>query len=74
MSQRLFAVRSSHGRKGQQMARYFMSGTPLASFEREMMTPPGFGCRRVREEKKEQKHPRISNGAKMKKGTIEKRV
>lgn len=32
------------------MARYFMSGTPLAALERELMTPPGSGCRRVERE------------------------
>lgn len=30
------------------MTKYFMSGTPLAWLEREMMTPPGFGSRRVK--------------------------
>ena len=52
------------------MARYFMSGTPLAWLEREMMTPPGFGSRRVRSERQHPERPRCSSGAQLKKGTI----
>lgn len=33
------------------MAKYFMIDTPWAWYEREMMTPPGFGSRRVRPDK-----------------------
>lgn len=52
------------------MARYFMSDTPLAWLEREMMTPPGFGCRRVKPERRNRERPRINSGAQLKKGTI----
>lgn len=52
------------------MARYFMSDTPLAWLEREMMTPPGFGCRRVKSERQDRERQRISSGVQLKKGTI----
>jgi hypothetical protein len=52
------------------MARYFMSDTPLAWLEREMMTQPGFGSRRVRSERQHLERQRCSSGVQLKKGTI----
>lgn len=52
------------------MARYFMSDTPLAWLEREMMTPPGFGSRRVRSERCYPERPRCGSGVQLKKGTV----
>ena len=52
------------------MARYFMSDTPLAWLEREMMTQPGFGSRRVRSERQHLERKRCSSGVQLKKGTI----
>ncbi len=40
MEQRPFLLPfSEHGRKGENMARYFMSGTKYEDFERMMMSP-----------------------------------
>ena len=52
------------------MARYFMSDTPLAWLEREMMSQPGFGSRRVRSERQHLERQRCSSGVQLKKGTI----